>query len=313
MKITTREKILMIAVAAVIAVVLYGWLVFLPESQTISSLDAEYNNYVVDKVRVKNSSAYLKNMNQKLEEIQKQLIAKSKAISQPIRVPDILSDFYYTASGEKLEIGAIELSDNAAVKGDGIIVQKDETQTGQSAADQEKKQQNTDKLKVLTAKLNLRGSYTGIMNFIRHYEKNSRLFIVDSIKISGNKGGCTAEVSLKTYSIVTDSGNFLYSAGTTGIPKDPFTGTPEPEKKEQNSTTLPGILLPGTKLPDGTTIPGMLYPYYPGMNLPGTVIPGTNDPNQNNTGGNTNQNTTVQGVTTGDSGTNQNTPSSTKN
>ncbi len=308
MKITRREKILMIAVASVIAVVLYGWLVFLPESHTISSLDAEYNTYVVDKVRVKNSSAYLKNMNLKLEEIQKQLIAKSKAISQPIRVPDILSDFYSTASEEKLEIGAIELSDNAAVKGDGIIIQNDNTEKGQSAADQEKKQQNTDKLKVLTAKLNLKGSYNGIMNFIRHYELNSRLFIVESIKISGNKGGCTSEVTFKTYSIVTDSGSFLYSTGSTGIPKDPFTGIPEPEKKVQDSTTLPGILLPGTKLPDGTTIPGMLYPYYPGMNLPGTIIPGTTVPNQNNDGNNTNQNTTVQGATTGDSEINQNSP-----
>jgi Tfp pilus assembly protein PilO len=228
MKLTNREKAIIIIASIVVFGLLYFRFVLMPINRELVALKADKQKKQLMIEQAKGKDIRLNAINKEIERIDKEATDKKNAVSIPVRVPEVLDELDIAAANNNLIIDNILFSgDLAAIKGEfketggggGEAQQnvEDMINSVQTATDSGSKPQedttptsNPAKLKELTIDFSYSGTYENLVKFLSHYEENQRLFTTDILDIKFSADTCTGELSLKTYALPSDDTNFLY-------------------------------------------------------------------------------------------------------
>jgi type IV pilus assembly protein PilO len=217
MKLSKREKILLIVLGIVLCGFMYYKFVWIPENKKIAGLQEEYQRKLRLSHQADDKDVRLKEMEQEIGKLEIQSTGKREKIAQPLRVPDILLELNIMAADQGISIDSIQFSGNAApIKGkpDGSDKQKEAA----SASGQD----SGDGLKTLTMSFTFAGRYENCMKLIRYYETNRRLFTVSVLDLQGAGDTCTGSVVIQCYTIPLGDVDFKYPVDKGAIRSNPF-------------------------------------------------------------------------------------------
>lgn len=233
MKLTKREKNLLLIAVVIIGGLLYYRFVFAVESKKIKNLQNEYRNKLDLAQEVNNKQKTLSDINLQIEQVEKELDEKKSRIASPLRVPDILEELNMAALNNNVLIDNIEFSGNsAAIKGQykpaGKTSVKAPVAADSSGRQPEGQDNGVYKLLTLTIDLVFTGNNSDCINLIKFYEQNSRFFVVNELELRESESGCTGTLRLQTFTISLGSSDFLYEEGKVNGRTNPFSDSSAP-------------------------------------------------------------------------------------
>lgn len=212
MKLTNREKLLLILLGVVVCGFLYYQFVFKPEYRRIKQLKDEYSQKTTLIQQLNTSKLELEEVNEEIENIEKEMAQKKGKLVNPIRLPDILSELDSVAAKNKLSIENIGFDGGAgAVKGGS------------------KANEDINKLTSMSITFDFSGKYSDFLNFMKYYEQHISMFITDAMEISAAGSECKGKLSFIVYSVKQDTVDFKYKATNQNKKKgnDELMGTME--------------------------------------------------------------------------------------
>lgn len=243
MKLTKREKILLLLLFIVGGGYLYYRFVFTPEWETLTRLKAEYRQKTAILQKVQDKDNRIAELKKQIADAEKQKDSLGKGVSQPLRLPALLSELEQACSKNGVAIDHINFAGtSSAVKGrpqqsntgsgnpPASIQDAAKNITNQSgAADSSNKGGNPSAATqqglptAVTVSFTFTANYENLMNLLRYYEDNTRFFLLENLDVQGDPSGkCTGKASFIAYSIVKDPEDFRYGAGTAPQRQNPF-------------------------------------------------------------------------------------------
>lgn len=243
MKLTKREKILLLLLFIVGGGYLYYRFVFTPEWETLTRLKAEYRQKTAILQKVQDKDNKIVELKKQIADVEKQRDSLGKGVSQPLRIPALLSELEQVCSKNGVAIDHINFAGtSSAVKGQpqqpntgsgnppASIQDVAKNITGQNgAADSSNKVGNPSAATqqglptAVTISFTFTANYENLMNLLRYYEGNTRFFLLENLDVQGDPSGkCTGKASFIAYSIVKDPEDFRYDTGTAPQRQNPF-------------------------------------------------------------------------------------------
>ncbi|MCX8129138.1 MAG: hypothetical protein N3I35_03440 [Clostridia bacterium] len=236
MKLTNREKILLVLLSVVAFGFLYFWFVYKPESAKINRLKDEYSQKTILLQQANGSKQRIEKIKAEINTIASEMAQKRGKLSQPVRVPDIISELDSIAEKNNLGIENISFSGDAssvkgAVKSDAgtqaasnilegsnstaQISGIDPNNVSQASEQQlsDGSSQKEDKLASLTITFDFSGKYSDYMSFMKYYEQHKGMVITDTLEMTRMGEECSGKVSFKVYTVMPDSADFKYNVG----------------------------------------------------------------------------------------------------
>ncbi len=221
MKISKREKIMLVFMGIAVAGFLYYNFVFKHENNTIKKLQADYDSKKVLVLRGRESETRLQDIKGLLIELQNQIDIKKKKMSGPLRTPEVITELNTMAAQKSVKIDNIVFTGDAAVKGEykasGNTGGIDNIQQISPAAitdnNGQASTQAKSELKKITVTFALEGSYGNCLNLVKAFENNKRLYVIKNLQMSGNNGICNGTITVEMVSVAEHSEDFLYNAG----------------------------------------------------------------------------------------------------
>jgi len=217
MKISKREKIMLIFMGIALLGFLYYWFIFKHENSTISKLNLEYNDKQLLLQKGKSVDSRLKAIDDQINELQANIDLKKNKIYEPIRVPEVLAELNSVAAQKSVKIDKIGFSGDAAIKGEfisanqGSVVNVDSTAAVAQPNDQSTPKVNNG-TSTLTITIEIKGSYENCINLLKYYENNKKLYIVKDMEIASDGTTCNGTVTFEMISTASDDSAFLYNS-----------------------------------------------------------------------------------------------------
>lgn len=226
---------------------LYFRFVFIPVSQDIIRLKDEQSQKaaIVEKVRDKDN--IIRDLKQQISYFDRKKNELVQSVYLPIRVPDILSELEEACAKNKVLIDNISFTgDSSAVKGQPIAQNIDnqlqpksiqdisdavlsQMGTNSNSSSNSGNNRNADSSGsgqlpgTLTVSFTFTASYENLMNLIKYYEDNSRLFLLEKLELKGDPSDkCSGRISFKTYTITSDGQDFMYNVDMGLQRQSPF-------------------------------------------------------------------------------------------
>jgi hypothetical protein len=186
---TKRQKYLLAVLFITICCYLYFKLVYLPEGVRFAALGDEYNQRLSVLDAVNRKQERLKEIDEKINLLDAEIIKEKKVLSQPLFVPDMLMDLHRQASKYNVAIDNIAFTGAASsVKGELSEAKKDVNSTDS---------ENPGALKDLTISFTFTSSYPNLLSFIRYFEEGERYSVVEFLDVNFSADVLTGSMSVK--------------------------------------------------------------------------------------------------------------------
>lgn len=214
MKLTAREKKLLIILGVVICIFAYFKFIFLPEGQRIAALKQElaYKRLLV--TNADSSEVLLEDASRKLKELDGDLRKYENSLAGSIHAPMLLEELITRAGKLEVDVYDINFEGNSAVvKGQYVEDQGSGDITLQSDTLYE--------LDSSVFSFSFEGSYQACMKLISYYETSKDYFMIEQLDLSQNTGKCTGEIRIKAYAIKKQDG-YDYNMKASGERDNPF-------------------------------------------------------------------------------------------
>lgn len=254
MKLTGREKILLIVLAVIVTAFAYYRLVFLPESSNIKKLMETYKSKTELYRQSTGSKEKIKALQEQISKTDSDIGRMRKGTLKPIRVPELLDELSKKAESMGVTLNDIKFGGNAcAVKGSFKATGNDsenevqkllnslkgshdntsaslpangsQSQSTQSRVQTAAKgKTHALELAILEMSFEMKGTYSNCMKLVKYYEENERLYIVDDFKIQGSTNDVSMSITLLTYALA-ENGEFKYDVDTSAGRTTPLPGS----------------------------------------------------------------------------------------
>jgi len=197
LRLTKREKVLIILLSVIACMFVYFRLVFLPEMSRYEALVEEFNEKSVLLDYVNNKKEHIDQINKEIDLLDEEMSGKRNKLSKPLFLPDVLEDLHVQSIRYGVTIDNIAFS-GAATDIIGTFNYINDTKVSiATPEDGESPQMPAD----LAVSFSFVADYDNLMDFIRHYEEGQRYTVIEILDMRNIEDKFSGTMTMRFYMI----------------------------------------------------------------------------------------------------------------